>query len=128
MGKKTMRQKLNTIVKLTVRKLRRDQTNAEELLWKELRGRKFRGIKFLRQHPIIFEYYGKKRFIVADFYCHEAKLIIELDGGIHEKQKDYDKARDYVTKSLGFKVLRLVNENVIGEINQALTAIIKQLG
>ena len=123
-----MRQKLNTIVKLTVRKLRRDQTNAEELLWKELRGRKFRGIKFLRQHPIIFEYYGKKRFIVADFYCHEAKLIIELDGGIHEKQKDYDKARDYVTKSLGFKVLRLVNENVIGEINQALTAIIKQLG
>ena len=123
-----MRQKLNTIVKLTVRKLRRDQTNAEELLWKELRGRKFRRIKFLRQHPIIFEYYGKKRFIVADFYCHEAKLIIELDGGIHEKQKDYDKARDYVTKSLGFKVLRLVNENVIGEINQALTAIIKQLG
>ncbi|MFA6548879.1 MAG: DUF559 domain-containing protein, partial [Candidatus Margulisiibacteriota bacterium] len=118
-----MRHKLNNIVKLTARKLRRDQTDAEGLLWNALRGRKFKGIKFLRQHPILFEYYGKKRFIVTDFYCHAAKLIIELDGGIHEKQKDYDNARDYVTKSLGFRVLRFSNEAVATDMSNVLKTV-----
>jgi very-short-patch-repair endonuclease len=107
--------------------LRRNQTDAEELLWKKLRGRRFKGIKFLRQHPIIFEYYRKKRFVVADFYCHKSKLIIELDGGIHEKQKDYDDARDYVIKSLGLRVLRFTNEKVFRDTREVLEDIEKHL-
>lgn len=122
-----MRKRLNDLVKYTARKLRQDQTEAEELLWRELRGRRFKGIKFLRQHPIIFEYYRKKRFIVSDFYCHKSKLIIELDGGIHEKQKDYDEAKDYVIKSLGFRVLRFTNEKVFRDKSGVLDVIEKHL-
>lgn len=122
-----MRRRLHDLVKCTARKLRRNQTDAEELLWKKLRGRRFKGIKFLRQHPIIFEYYRKKRFVVADFYCHKSKLIIELDGGIHEKQKDYDDARDYVIKSLGLRVLRFTNEKVFRDTREVLEDIEKHL-
>jgi very-short-patch-repair endonuclease len=65
--------------------LRKTPTPSENILWQVLRNRKLDGKKFVRQFPIIFEYQGRKRFFVADFYCHEAKLIIELDGKIQEK-------------------------------------------
>jgi len=53
---------------------------------------------------------GKKRFFVADFYCHEHKLIIEVDGKIHEIQKDRDEMRDFIISTMGLKVLRIQNE------------------
>ncbi len=68
----------------------------------------------------MFEFNGKRRFIVADFYCHKAKLIIELDGGIHEKQKDYDKMRDRIVEILGLKVLRVKNSEVDRNISDVL--------
>jgi len=107
-----MRKRLPNIIKYATRKLRREQTKAEAILWEELKSRKFGGEKFLRQHPIVFEYNGKRRFIVADFYCHQAKLVIEIDGGIHEKQKDCDKMRDKMVELLGLKVLRIKNEYI----------------
>jgi len=64
--------------------LRRSSTEAEERLWVELRNKKLKGLKFRRQHPI-------DKWIV-DFYCHEKKLVIELDGSVHNEKEiaEYD--------------------------------------
>jgi leucyl-tRNA synthetase len=95
------------------RELRRNQTPEEKLLWANLRNRKFHGKKFLRQHPLIYgTYKNNPRFFVADFYCAEAKLVIELDGKIHDFQKDYDEQRDLIIKEMGIKVLRIKNEEM----------------
>jgi very-short-patch-repair endonuclease len=74
----------------TVRKLRRAETPAEKLFWRVIRNRGLDGYKFLRQHPIFFEYEHERRFFVADFYCHACRLVVEIDGGIHAQQQEYD--------------------------------------
>ena len=102
------------------RGLRKNQTSAEQIFWKHVRNRKFEGRKILRQHPIKFEYYDTKRFFVADFYCAEIKLIIEIDGKIHQKQKEYDEYRTYLLNNLGYKVIRFKNHEVLHEINSVL--------
>jgi len=84
-------------------------------------------MKFLRQYPITFRWNGKERFLVADFYCNEAKLIVELDGSVHNKRKDHDKARDIISNSLGFKVLRFNNDVITGDLNGVLESIKRQL-
>ncbi len=94
-----------------VRELRRKQTPSEAVVW-EIRDRRFGGIKFLRQHPIRFIYYGRKRFFVADFYCAKLKLVLEIDGKIHERQKDYDQMRTFLINQLGIKVVRVTNDVV----------------
>ncbi len=58
-------------------------------------------------------YLGKETFYVADFYCHQAKLVIELDGGIHQKQKDKDNLRTEIIGIKGIKVLRFNNEEIL---------------
>jgi len=75
------------------RELRKTETSAEKLLWEMLRDRKLLGLKFRRQHPI-----GR---YIADFFCHEIGLVIELDGAIHENmdQKEYDAIRDEFMKN-----------------------------
>lgn len=107
----------------TVRDLRKRQTPAEAKLWQALRNRKLCGKKFLRQQPIIFELDGNRRFFVADFYCHEAKLVIEVDGGIHETQKEYDKLRTHIINTLGIRVIRFKNEEVIHSLKDTLAKI-----
>jgi len=96
-----------------VSQLRRNQTPFEELLWRNLRNRKLNGFKFLRQHPIV---YGSDEFnpafFVADFYCDEKKLVVELDGKIHDFQKDYDANRDAILSTLGLRTLRIRNEEL----------------
>ena len=67
------------------RELRQRMTDAESFLWLNLRNRRFHHLKFLRQHPIIYDMCNNKPFyFIADFYCAEKKLIIELDGKIHD--------------------------------------------
>jgi leucyl-tRNA synthetase len=76
------------------RQLRKNMTPEEKLLWKNLRNRKFFGLKFLRQHPIVYDTINNKPlFFVPDFYCAEKRTIIEIDGKIHDFQKEYDKRR-----------------------------------
>ena len=99
-------------IKEIARNLRRNQTPAEKEVWKLVRNRRLNGHKFLRQHPIEFSYHGKQRFFIADFYCAEKRLVIELDGGIHEQQKEYDTIRDEILSNLGLRVLRIKNEEV----------------
>lgn len=107
----------------TARNLRKRQTKAEAVLWQALRNRKLGGKKFLRQQPIIFQLDGFKRFFVADFYCHELKLVIEVDGGIHETQKEYDKLRTHIINALGIRVIRFKNDEVMQSLQSTLTTI-----
>ncbi len=108
------------LAKMTARNLRKRQTIAEEILWTILRNRGFLGKKFYRQYPIVFEYLSRKKFYVADFYCHENKLIIEVDGKNHDYQKEYDKLRSYIINELGIRVVRFKNEEIESEIEKVL--------
>ncbi len=103
------------------RENRQKQTEAENLLWFNLRNRKLKGFKFRRQNPI-----GK---FIADFYCHECKLVIELDGGYHLKteQKDYDNGRTYELEINDLKVIRFSNEDVRVKLSWVLEEISKHL-
>ena len=95
------------------RTLRRNQTDAEQQLWQVLRNRKLDGIKFTRQHPIIYEFNKSELFFfIPDFYCAEYKLVVELDGEIHNYQKEHDTHRDLILSSLNLKVLRIKNEEI----------------
>jgi very-short-patch-repair endonuclease len=106
------KERLRNLIKQTARKLRQNQTKSEELLWNEIRNRKIKGKKFLRQYPVVYKWNNKTSFFILDFYCNENKLGVELDGNIHNTQKEYDKTRDYVINSLGIKILRFNNNHV----------------
>ncbi|MDQ3022345.1 MAG: endonuclease domain-containing protein [Bacteroidota bacterium] len=99
------------------RKLRKQMTAAEIILWRELRGKKVNGLRFRRQHPV-------SRFVV-DFYCHEKKLVIELDGEVHDSKeaKEKDESRTFALESLGLKVIRFRNEDVIDKLESVLEKI-----
>ena len=104
------------------RELRKNQTDAEKKFWSYMRDRKFNDYKFLRQHPILFEYYGKERFFIADFYCREMHLVVEIDGGIHEEQEDYDQIRTEIMKiQKNLKVVRFRNDEVLINIDKVLS-------
>jgi len=95
------------------KKLRKESTPSEKLLWKILRGRRIDGYKFLRQHPIFYRIDKSwVDFFIVDFYCSELKLIIELDGPMHEFQIEEDKEREDKLKSRGFCVIRFKNEEL----------------
>ena len=108
------------------REQRKNMTPAEKFLWNVLRNRNFEGKKFLRQHPLIYENINDRKlsFFIADFYCAEHRLVVELDGKIHDFQKDYDEQRDFIINEMGIKVLRIRNEEVkdIGEVKEKIKA------
>ena len=107
--------------------LRKNSTNAEKILWEMVRNKRLENKKFYRQYPIKFQYEENERFFIADFYCYSSKLIIELDGKIHEQQKDYDQLRDYIISKIGIKVLRLKNDEIEYDIDVTLNKIRKFL-
>ena len=87
------------------RKLRKRPTDAEGMLWKHLRMEQLDGLRFRRQEPI--ENY------VVDFVCFEKRIVIEVDGGGHEIDKEKDLKRDACLEAEGFKVLRFWNNDVL---------------
>jgi very-short-patch-repair endonuclease len=98
------------------RENRKNMTEAERIVWELVRNRKLDGKKFLRQHKIIYENsFDSFQFFIVDFYCAEEKLILEIDGGIHESQKEYDLWRTSVLDDLGLRVLRIKNEDTVFE-------------
>ena len=104
------------------RQLRREQTNAERLLWRLLRNKRFCGLKFRRQHPI--EPY------VLDFYCHEERLGIELDGGQHAAPATQrsDTARTAFLESKGITIVRFWNHEVLQDPVAVLERLYRALG
>ena len=97
------------------RSLRKNKTDVEQLVWKNLRNRQLYNYKFRRQFPI--EPY------IADFACLELKLIIELDGGQHANRINYDEQRSLFLEKRGFKVIRFWNNDVIENTEGVLEAI-----
>ena len=111
---------IRELAKITARRLRKNQTNAEKILWQKLRNRNFFELKFTRQHPIYYFKNDKKKFLIADFYCNNLKLIVEVDGRIHEKQKNYDQIREELLESKLYKIIRFKNEEIEDNINGVL--------
>lgn len=103
------------------RRLRNNATPFEKLLWAEIRRRNIGGEKFLRQFPIfIIRGMGRKAFYIADFYCGQHKLVIEVDGPIHPLKKEYDNNRDIAMKKWGFDILRFANDKVENSMNSVI--------
>ena len=106
------------------RQLRSNETTYEKRLWQELKNRGFYGVKFRRQHPFTYlSAAGKTSFFIADFYCAEKRIIIELDGNHHDFQKDYDTRRDAILLSLGLTTIRLKNQEIDNNIDVVLNKI-----
>ncbi len=105
------------------RNLRQRETAVEKLLWSRLRGRQFNNLKFKRQFAIKFQYDGRDRVLFADFFCHDQKLIIELDGSSHETKREQDILRDEVCENMGYQVLRFKNNEVSENIDKVLEEI-----
>jgi 5-methyltetrahydrofolate--homocysteine methyltransferase len=99
-----------------VKENRKNQTEAEKFLWEKVRNRKIKGLKFNRQFLLEYkQIMGNKLYYIADFHNFENKLIIEIDGTIHQYQAEYDREREEDIKTLGYKVLRFTNEEVLNQ-------------
>jgi very-short-patch-repair endonuclease len=112
-------QTITTEKRQRAKELRQNMTPEEALLWRELRTNKLAGWHFRRQQII-------DGFIV-DFYCHAASLIVEVDGGIHETQKEQDAERDAHLISRGFRILRLTNDEVNKDLQGVLQKILEKI-
>ncbi len=97
---------------------RKNQTEAEKIVWENVRDGRL-GFKIRRQHPI-----GE---FIADFICLEKKLVIEVDGYIHETQKEYDEARTFYLNQYGFRVIRFTNQEVSDKIGDVVEKIKNEL-
>jgi very-short-patch-repair endonuclease len=102
------------------REMRKNLTKAEQALWRVLRSRQM-GVRFLRQHPV-----GP---YIADFYAFEKRLIIEVDGDVHAQpeQIEYDRVRDAYFESLGFRVKRYANNDILLNLDGVLRDIMEML-
>ena len=103
------------------RQLQKGQTAAEEMLGKCLRDRRLDGAKFRRQHP-----FGR---YIADFYCPEAHLAIELEGGIHNlaSQREYDAIRQEIITQQGVQILTFKNAEIVSDLDSSLSKILATL-
>ena len=114
---------LHNIAKIVCRDLRKRQTNSEQIFWKAVRNRKFYNLKFVRQFPLFYDITGKETFFVADFFCFEKDLVIELDGVIHKYRLRQDAERTMILNKLGLKVIRIDND----EIEKDLKSVMEKL-
>jgi len=103
------------------RDLRKNQTSAEQQLWRKLRGRNLAGYKFVRQEPI-GPYF-------ADFVCREHRLIVEVDGATHSTNEElaHDARRDCFLREAGFRTLRVTNDEVFNNLDGACETILAAL-
>jgi very-short-patch-repair endonuclease len=99
--------------------LRNAMTDSEIKLWGLLNKNKILGLRFKAQHPI-------DRFI-ADFYCHSLKLVIEIDGGIHNlpKNQEYDIGRTFELEKFEIMVIRFINDQIINNFDNVIEEILK---
>ncbi|MCU7618738.1 endonuclease domain-containing protein [Chryseobacterium sp. PBS4-4] len=102
---------------LKAKSLRKNETKEEKILWERLRDNQLRGYKFRRQHPI--------SLFIADFYCHQLKLIIEVDGEYHNapEQLEKDEERTQILQDNGIKIIRITNHEIKTDISKVITDI-----
>ncbi len=101
------------------RRMRRQPTDAENLLWQRLKAKRLEGWKFRRQEPVAG--------YVADFLCYDARLVIEVDGGQHAADADRDEQRTMAIAAEGFRVVRFWNNEVLENIEGVLETIVGHL-
>ena len=111
----------NQNLKQLSRQLRDNMTDAERCLWAKIRMRQVKGYQFYRQKPI-GDY-------IVDFFCPRAKLVVEVDGGGHfsNEKIEYDRIRDKYLKSLGLRVLRFTNAEVLKRIKGVVEKIVESM-
>lgn len=122
--------KIPNIITETARELRKNMTLAEKELWKYLRYDTI-GYRFLRQKPLYIytEDWWLDRFIIPDFYCHEKKLIIEIDGRIHNihEVRQLDIVKEELVEKQWMRVLRFSNEDIINDLDKVILGIKMEL-
>jgi very-short-patch-repair endonuclease len=106
-------------IKPLARQMRREPTPAENILWQRLRNRQLGGYRFRQQQPI-------DRFIV-DFYCSDAHLVVEVDGSIHQYTHEEDALRTEYLESLGLKVIRFTNDEIMSSLAVVLRTTLTEL-
>ena len=118
-GGRTVETQIPPQLLVNARELRKNQTEAEELLWQLLRGRQLCNLKFRRQHPL-------KAGFILDFYCAEIKLGIEIDGGYHTQleQQEYDADRTQIINEYGISIIRFTNDEVLKNTTEVLKKIL----
>jgi len=109
-SRKMKREKINLS-----KDLRRNMTKSETLVWERIRAHRIGGLHFRRQ-AVINPY-------IVDFYCHSLKLVVEIDGGVHESQREMDAERDRFLTALGLRVVRIPNQRVLVDIEEAMEEI-----
>ena len=104
------------------RRMRRQPTKSEDMLWQALRKRQLAGLKFRRQHPI-----GPA---ILDFYCHEKRLAVEVDGGIHENRdvREHDLVRQNLIEMYGIRFYRYTAQEVEQNLEKVLEGILEAAG
>jgi very-short-patch-repair endonuclease len=104
--------------------LRQNMTPAETILWQALRRNQLGGYHFRRQQVLLG--------FIADFYCHRSRLVVEVDGPIHQQQREYDQERDRILADAGLTTLRITNQqveqNLLQTLQQILTACRRSTG
>jgi very-short-patch-repair endonuclease len=122
--------KIPDVIKEAARELRTNMTSAEQKLWEHIR-RDISGFRFLRQKPlyVFTEDSGQDRFIIPDFYCYEKKLVLEIDGNIHETSDIYklDREKEKLLKSQGIEVMRITNDEISTDIEKIIQKITTKL-
>jgi len=101
------------------RELRKGENLAEVLMWQRLQKRQFLGLRFARQKPL--------GYYIADFYCHSAKVIIEIDGKSHDDKVEYDKERDEYMQAAGLKTIRIFAKEVLTNIDGVMVYLEKEM-
>ena len=96
----------------------KNMTDAEKILWKRLKDKRIFKVKFRRQHPV--------DIFVLDFYCHELKLAIEVDGEIHQSAEvwEYDEGRSFELENFGIKILRFTNDQIYYNLEEVQDSIL----
>jgi very-short-patch-repair endonuclease len=108
-------QKVTSVKVQRAKELRRQMTQEEKILWQQLRANRLNGLHFRRQQVI--------DGFIADFYCHAAQLVIEVDGEIHQQRAEYDVERDQILSAWGLQLLRIKNEEVRQNLDRVLVRI-----
>jgi very-short-patch-repair endonuclease len=100
------------------RDMRKNPTQAEDLFWQHVRRRKLFSLKFNRQYVIQHAVINNEaHYFIVDFICLEHRLIIEIDGSIHDAQRDYDATREKILNEMGFVILRFSNKDVLDRVS-----------
>jgi len=119
--------KIPKIIIETSRKLRKEMTETEKILWNKLKSKQLKNIKFIRQMPVYVytENSWLDRYIIPDFLCREFKLIIELDWSIHNLKKIYelDKYKEKLLLNLWYTIIRFKNEEIYNNLEKSLNKI-----